>query len=61
LLPEFFGAVKQGAYSRAAKALVKANRLDREKEGVRPALDPTERLSLPAPPAAPARRAASLH
>ena len=61
LLPEFFGAVKQGAYSRAAKALLTANRLDREKEGVRPALDPTERLSLPVPPPAPARRAASRH
>lgn len=54
LLPEFFGRVKQGAYSRAAKALLKADRMTREKEGLRPKLDLDERLSIP-----PAARAAA--
>jgi three-Cys-motif partner protein len=48
LLSEFFGRVKQGAYSRAAKALVHEERLLREQ---RPAakFEPSERLSVPRP------------
>jgi three-Cys-motif partner protein len=47
LLPEFFGSVKQGAYSRAAKALLRAERITREKQGLRPKIGPNERLSIP--------------
>jgi three-Cys-motif partner protein len=61
LFGEFFGRVKTGAYIRAAKALVKAERLEREKPRVDAKFDPHERLSLPIgkqPRAAPALRAA---
>lgn len=46
LLPEFFGRVKQGAYSRVCKALVKEGRLERE-ASLRAKLELSERLSLP--------------
>jgi three-Cys-motif partner protein len=62
LWPEFFGVVKEGAYSRAAKALFKEERLAREKKGIKPKIDFSERLSVPVParPAtSPAERAAS--
>jgi three-Cys-motif partner protein len=52
LLPEFFGRVKQGAYSRACKALVKEGRLERE-ASLRAKIELSEHLSLPR------RRAAS--
>jgi hypothetical protein len=46
LLPEFFGRVKQGSYSRAVKALVKDGRLVREQRQ-HAKLDGDERLTLP--------------
>jgi three-Cys-motif partner protein len=64
LLSEFFGIVKQGAYSRAAKVLVKQERLAREKKGIKPKIEFSERLfvAIPARPAtAPAERAALRH
>lgn len=57
LLPEFFGRVKRGAFSRAAKALVREGRLDRERP-IRAKLEPSERLSLPRPSDAAAAPAA---
>lgn len=48
LLPEFFGRVKQGAYSRVAKALVREGRLDRVRP-LRAKLELSEHLSLPRP------------
>lgn len=44
---EFFGRVKTGAYIRAAKALVKAERLNRENPRVHAKFDRYEWLSLP--------------
>jgi three-Cys-motif partner protein len=48
LLPEFFGKVKQGAYSRAAKALVRDERLLREQR-LAARFESSERLSVPRP------------
>ncbi len=42
LLPRFFGIVKQGAYSKAVKNLLKANVCSRQQSGIRPKLLPDE-------------------
>jgi hypothetical protein len=47
LILEFFGRVKDGAYSRACKALVKEERLVREAASVRAKIELSEQLSLP--------------
>lgn len=47
LVPEFFGRVKQGAYAKAAKALVKDGAILREKERASAKLEDGERLSVP--------------
>lgn len=49
LMKEFFGFVKQGAYSNAVKSLVKQDRLVREERAAAKLL-PTERISLPPTP-----------
>jgi len=46
-VPDFFGRVKQGAYSRAARALVKKGLVLRENEKVSAKFEDTERLTLP--------------
>lgn len=57
LLPEFFGQVKQGAYSRAVKSLIAEDRLVREQRAAAK-LAPGEMLSFPAQHAAGAAPAA---
>jgi three-Cys-motif partner protein len=59
LLPDFFGQVKQGAYSRNAKALIQAGSLVREQPTLRAKLEPGERLSIPPPSRADAASSAA--
>jgi three-Cys-motif partner protein len=47
LRPQFFGMLKQGDYSKAIKQLVADDRVDREKNGTHPKLQPGEVISLP--------------
>ena len=46
LREEFFGQLKEGAYSKVVKQLYKEGRVKREQEGVRPKLLPGERITL---------------
>lgn len=48
LRPDFFGKLKEGDYSKAIKQLVGDGRVEREKKGTYPKLQPQELISLPA-------------
>jgi three-Cys-motif partner protein len=47
LRADFFGQLKEGDYSKAIKQLYEDGRVLREKNGKRPKLDPSEKISLP--------------
>lgn len=59
LVPDFFGRVREGAYARAARELIKKDIMVREKEKVSAKFEGSERLTLP--PSGPYVLAAARH